>query len=275
MPVKSRLKAILAISLQPFQSLFWCHAFEDLSREELMRMIATVAVLLTAGGLLSAQEGSGWVALQAGSISQPSDSPFKAGPALGVGVGGWFTNWFGAEASVLNSRMEVKESGLKGDATHAMVSGLLGFNPGGATWIPFIRLGLGAVACKGDLKDVEGDRRATYHAGLGLQGHFGRNLLGMLEFRGIRVGKKDPKRNETLGLVGFGYRWGGSTRVGKSSPASSEPLVVNRPMVQVVPDSPQQPVVEAMPVLPQKPAVEALPAVSSQRPAVEALPTAP
>jgi opacity protein-like surface antigen len=240
-----------------------------------MRMIATVAVLLAAGGMLSAQGGSGWVALQGGSVSQPSDSPFKASPALGIGLGGWFTNWFGAEASVLNSRMEAKATGVKGDATHVMVSGLLGFNPGGTTLFPFVRLGLGAAAFKGDLKDIEGDRRATYHAGLGLQGHFGQHFMGVLEFRGVRVGKKDPKRNETMGLLGFGYRWGGSTRVGKASPASSELIILRRPLVEVVPDLPQPPPVEVMPVLPQNSAVEALPAVSPQRPAVEALPTAP
>jgi hypothetical protein len=239
-----------------------------------MRMFATVAVLLTAVGSLSAQEGTGWLDLQGGYVKQGADSVYKASPAFGLGIGGWFGNAWGAEVSVLNTRLETKATGLKGDETHAMISGLINFNPGGTAVFPFLRLGAGIVTFKGDLKSLELSRRAEFHGGFGVQGCLGEHFLGVVEFRESRVGRRTPYRNEAMGILGLGYRWGGSARVGKASPASSEPAPPRRPMVEALPSLPQEPGVEVVPASPQRPAVEVVP-TPAPKPAVEALPTPP
>jgi hypothetical protein len=214
------------------------------------------------------------VDLQGGHVKLSSDSAYKASQAFGIGFGGWFADWCGAEVSVLNTRLATKLAGTSGNETHGMISGLLNFNPGGAAVFPFLRLGAGVVAFKGDLKNIEGSRRAEYHGGVGVQGCFGGHFLGVLEFREARVGRKTPYRNEAMGLLGLGYRWGGSARVGKAVPAGSELPTPRRPMVEELPTSSQQPAVEAVPEFPQRPAVEVVP-TSPQKPAVEALPTSP
>ena len=237
-----------------------------------MRIVPAIAALFTAAGLLPAQEGSGWVVVQGGAAASTSGGVLKAGTIVGLGVGGWFTDHWGAEVSILDTQVKLKATERKGQETHGAVSALFNFNPGGTRLVPFARLGLGVIANRGDLKDLEGDRRASAHAGVGLQAGFGGPLLGSAEFRWTRIGRNDPRHNEAAWLLGVGYRWGGSASGGKGLPATSGPAPLPRPLVEALPPSPQAPGVEVVPQRPQGPGAEALPPPSNPPPPVILLP---
>jgi hypothetical protein len=229
--------------------------------EDRMRIATPLAVLFAGAGWLSAQESAGWVSLQGGSIKQATHSTLKASSTYGLGLGGWFTNRWGIEVAVLKSQIGYKTTELKGDETHAMLSGLFNFNPGGGTFFPFVRLGLGTTTFGGELKSTESSRRASYHGGLGVQGFFSERGMGFLEFREIRVGKNSPIRNEAIGLMGVGFRWGARERTGKAITAAWEPQTTPSLMVEALAAPSQAP-----------PPVIALPAPAQAAPSVIALP---
>jgi len=236
-----------------------------------MRILTSVAVLLVAANALSAQAGAGWVVLQGGSVASISGGVLKGGAVFGVGAGGWFTDHWGAEAALLSSQVEVKATGQKGQEAQGLVSALFNFNPGG-TFAPFLRLGLGVIAYQGDLKDTQGDRRSSAHGGLGVQGRFGAHLLGVVEVRGTRVGRKDPTYNESALLLGVGYRWGGRPFVGKGIPASAAPVPVSQPQVEALPPGPPVSGAEELPQQPQAPGAVIVPTPPNPPPPVVLLP---
>jgi len=236
-----------------------------------MRILPSVAVLLAAAGTVSAQEGAGWVVLQGGSVVSMSGDVLKGGPVFGLGVGGWFTNRWGAEVAVLSTQVKVKATEVKGQEAQGLVSVLFNFNPGG-TFAPFVRLGLGVVANQGDLKDLEGDQRASAHGGLGVQGRFGNHLFTVVEVRDTRVGRKTPFHNEVAGLLGFGYRWGGGTSGGRGVPAAAGPGLPRRPVVEAVPAGTPVPGAEEVRPKPQAPGGEVLPPPRNPPPPVVLLP---
>jgi len=226
-----------------------------------MRKTALAALLLVGSGSLVAQEGTQWANVQAGYIKQTNqDQLFHDSGAFGLGLGLWINDHWGIEASGLYSRIESKATGRKDSETHAFLSGLYNFLPG-KSFLPYGRFGLGVTSPSGELGAKD---RPNYHVGLGVQAFFVENLMAFAEVRDVRVGTKSPARNELIGLVGLGYRWGGQPKVIAPPPPEPPPPEPPKPVEEVKPvppppppppaPEPPKPVEEVKPVPPPPPA---------------------
>ncbi len=174
-----------------------------------MRTRSLLTTLLACAASLGAQEGTNWVALQGAYVKQQDSSHLKDGAGLGLGLGRWFTDRWGAELGVLGAELKPDPSGDKKTETNPSLSALFNFRPGATDWIPYLRAGLGASYQPKPILGSDGDWRALYLAGLGVQFFPGERLVSSVELRAQRIGTDTPFRTEWLALAGFGYRWGG------------------------------------------------------------------
>lgn len=197
--------------------------------------------LLALVGSLSAQEGHKWLNLQGGvnttvTRDLESSSHYGNAPVVGLGVGGWFSNRFGMELSGLTGQHRFKPGRYQGSETHAFLSGLLNFNPGGSV-LPYARLGAGMTALEDkSTPNLSTKKMLNIHGGLGVQA-LGRNCtMAFLELRGVRAGVERDQvttHNDLMALLGVGYRWGGCCKaapVPVPAPKSMAPVVVPAPV---------------------------------------------
>ena len=135
-----------------------------------MSNLRILTILLVAATGLSAQEGTHWVNLQGGYVTQ-DHSAIKDSGALGLGLGTWVSDRFGLELSGLGLRLKDTATGTSASEKHEFVSGLLNLNPGGQAWYPYLRAGLGATQVPDPFSGKqETTTRLNLHAGLGVQG---------------------------------------------------------------------------------------------------------
>jgi len=227
-----------------------------------MRITAMAALLLATAGSLSAQEGTKWVQAQGAYVVQ-NHSWLKDDLGYGLGLGTWITDRWGVELSALNTDLKGKNAldALSGRETHAALAGLMNFNPGGTTWFPYLRLGLGGTQLE---KPWSGKSDSTthfgFHGGVGVQAHLAENFIASLEGRGMRMEGRRTSHNEYVALLGLGYRWGGGrTATPPPPPPAPEPpkpvQAVPQPLPPPPPEpAPVQPLEEAKPVPPPPPA---------------------
>jgi OOP family OmpA-OmpF porin len=220
-----------------------------------MRRISLLPFLVAAIGL-SAQEGTKWVTAQGAYIVQDSSS-LKDDWGYGLGLGTWFSNRWGMEFSALNTELKAKRFDMSGRETHAFLSGLMNLNPGGTTWFPYLRAGLGGTQLANPWSGKgESTTRLNLHGGVGVQAHLAENFLFTLEARAVRV-ETDLSRSEYQGIMGIGYRWGGAKPVTpQQAPLSPAP----EPVRPEPPVEAPKPVEEPKPVAPPVPAPAPSPA---------------
>jgi len=225
-----------------------------------MRMASVVVLSLVAAGSLVAQEGTKWVSAQGAYLVQDSSS-LKDGFGYGLGLGTWFTDRWGMELSALNTDLKVKDFDLKARETHGFISGLMNFNPGGTTWFPYLRLGVGGTQLASPWSGkTDSTTRFNFHGGLGVQAHLAENFLATLEARAVRI-ETDTSRSEYQAILGLGYRWGGSRPAAvppppppppPPAPEPPKPVEAVKPPPPPAPEPPP-PVEEAKPVPPPPP----------------------
>ena len=178
-------------------------------------MKKTVLALLIVGAasLLQAQEGTKWIDVQAAYITQEGKwrgIEIKDNLGLGFGIGGWLTDRWGWEVSLLGTELKSnnRTPALKGRENHGFASALFNFNPGDHTYYPYLRVGLGATSVAADwAQKNERTTRFQYHGGLGVQGFSGEHVIASAEARAVRINTKSA-RTEWMGVLGLGYRWG-------------------------------------------------------------------
>ena len=203
-----------------------------------MKYSQIVPILLVAASGLSAQEGTRWVNLQGGFVTQDHNT-IKDSEALGLGFGGWINNRFGAEISGLNTYLKSSPTRLGGYENHGFLSGMLNLNPGGSTWYPYLRAGLGATLLSHDWSGKsEATTRLNLHAGLGLQAALSERFLGSLEARAVRV-ETQTSRTEYMALLGLGYRWGTASKQVPAVVPAPVPEPIQPPAPAPVPEVPK------------------------------------
>ncbi len=227
-----------------------------------MRVTVITALLLATTGSLFAQEGTKWVQAQGAYIVQDS-SHIKDGFGYGLGLGTWITDRWGVEFSALNTDLDGKGGIPSGRETHGFLSGLMNFNPGGTTWFPYLRLGLGGTQMESPYSySTDTTTRFNFHGGLGVQAHLAANFIASLEARAVRI-ETDTSRSEYMALLGLGYRWGGGRTVATPPPPPAPAPEPPKPVeeVKAVPPpppepvpAPVQPIEDAKPVPPPPPA---------------------
>ncbi len=223
----------------------------DIEKEALLKKSVLALLLVGAASLLQAQEGNKWVDVQAAGITQDDKwrgIEFKDNFGWGLGVGGWLTDRWGLEGSVLGTNLRSKNltPARHGRELHGFVSALFNFNPGDHTFYPYLRVGAGSTTV--DAAWAEKNARTTrfqYHGGLGVQGFFAEHVIASVEARAVRIDTR-TQRTELMGLLGLGYRWGASVPVVVPPPAPVEEV---QPVEPPPPPPPPPPVEEVKPVV--------------------------
>lgn len=219
-----------------------------------MKKTAMALLLIASTGLLQAQEGTKWINLQGAYITQDGKwrgIEIKDSLGLGLGFGSWLTDRWGFEGSLLTTELKSKNltPRVKGDETHAFVSGLFNLIPGDHTFYPYLRAGLGATKVEEPWSQKnESTTRFQYHGGIGVQGLFAEHLMTSLEARAVQIETKSS-RTEFMGLLGVGYRWGAAEAV--VAPPPPPPPVVEevKPVAPPPPPPPPPPAPEVKPVV--------------------------
>jgi outer membrane protein OmpA-like peptidoglycan-associated protein len=207
---------------------------------------------------LTAQEGDRWLGVQVGyALQNNSDRYAKDNLILGVAAGTWCSPRWGTELSVLGTQLKAKTGNASGNEYHGHLSGLMNLNPGAVTWVPYLRLGVGATQVATPWSfSPDTTTRLSYHAGAGLQGRLGEGFLLGLEARAIRIETR-TSFTETLGLLTLGYRWGKAATPAppppepKAEPAAPPPPPPLPPVI--APPPPPPPVAPPPPPPPPKP----------------------
>jgi OOP family OmpA-OmpF porin len=174
-------------------------------------MVAATLALVAAP--LAAQAGQAWVGVDGGYALQNNASrDAKDNAVLGLSGGAWCTDRWGYDLSVLGLRLRGKDAldGVSANEYHAHLAALMNFRPGATSWIPYLRVGLGATRV-GTPWSFAGDNttRFSYHGGIGVQEPLAEHFLLGIEAREVRI-ETQTSYNETLGLVTLAYRWGGA-----------------------------------------------------------------
>ncbi|BDU74219.1 OmpA family protein [Mesoterricola silvestris] len=213
-----------------------------------MKFMTLATALALVAGPLSAQEGQKWLGMQAGYDWQAnSERGAKDNPAFGFSMGQWFSSRWGGEVSVLGTQLKSKVGGFTADEYHAHLSGLFNLAPGATTWVPYLRAGAGSTTVDTPFSFSNGyTTRFSYHAGAGVQGHFGENFLLGLEARGVRI-ETQKSYTEVLGLVTLGFRWGQAAKPAPAPVAAPAPEPAPAPKVEPPPPPPPAPVVAPPP----------------------------
>jgi opacity protein-like surface antigen len=163
---------------------------------------------LVIGTALVAQEPQYWVGVQGGyDFRAEQDLGLKGYGIGGATLGAWFTPRWGAELSLLASRIPFTE-GAYVNEYHGHLLGVFNLYPNASPWAPYLKAGLGAATLDAPAA-YGGDTttRFSYTGGLGVQGRFRDHLLLGLEARAVRVNSYSPF-TETMGLAMVGFRWG-------------------------------------------------------------------
>ena len=225
-----------------------------IKQEGLLKKSTLALLLIGSTGFLQAQEGTKWIDLQTAYITQQEKwrgIDIKDSVGLGLGIGGWLTDRWGLEGSVLGTELKSKNltPAQKGRELHGFASALFNLNPGDHTFYPYLRAGLGAttVAAVWSQKN-EHTTRFQYHGGVGVQGFFAEHVLGNAEVRMVRV-DTPTSRNEIMGLLGLGYRWGASQPMAAVPPPPPPPTVEEVKPVEPPPPPPPPVVEEVKPVV--------------------------
>jgi len=193
-----------------------------------MRTMMVAASLALVAAPLAAQSGQAWVGVDGGyAIQNNASRDAKDNVVLGLSGGAWCTDHWGYDLSVLGLRLRGKDAldGLRANEVHAHLAALLNLRPGATSWIPYLRVGLGATRV-GTPWSFASDNttRFSYHGGIGLQEPLAEHFLLGIEAREVRI-ETQTSYNETLGLVTLAYRWGGA-----AAPAPApEPVVAPAP----------------------------------------------
>ena len=212
-----------------------------------MKKTALVLLLVAAGGLLQAQEGTKWIALQGAYITQDGKwrgIETKDNLGLGLGLGGWLTDRWGLEGSFLTTDLKSKNltPRQKGSETHGFASALFNLNPGVNPFYPYLRAGLGASKVADPWSQTDkSTTRFQYHAGVGVQGFIAEHLMASAEARVVRIETKSS-RTEYMALLGLGYRWGAATPAAVEPPPP--PPAVEEVKAVEPPPPPPPPIVE-------------------------------
>ena len=178
-----------------------------------MRTMMVAATLALVAAPLAAQAGQAWVGVDGGYALQNNASrDAKDNAVLGLSGGAWCTDRWGYDLSVLGLRLRGKDAldGVSANEYHAHLAALMNFRPGATSWIPYLRVGLGATRV-GTPWSFAGDNttRFSYHGGIGVQEPLAEHFLLGIEAREVRI-ETQTSYNETLGLVTLAYRWGGA-----------------------------------------------------------------
>jgi OOP family OmpA-OmpF porin len=233
-----------------------------------MKTSALIAALaLSLSYLAAAEVPNYWVGIQGGYDWQNYDSRnAKDNGILGVTGGSWFTDRWGWDLSILGTKLHGKNTldGSSADEFHGHLAALLNLNPGGTTWVPYLRAGLGGTQV-GNPWSFASDPtiRFSYHGGLGVQIVPAEHFLVGVEGRLIRI-ETLKSYNETVGLVTLGYRW--------SKPAPT-PAPEPAPAAVPPPPPPPPPAPEPAPVAVPEP--EPTPAPVEVAPMPEPAPVPP
>ena len=238
-----------------------------------MKKTAIALLLIGATGLLQAQEGTKWFNVQGAYITQDKwdglgfptynggtvrpDFDIDNSFGYGVGLGTWLTNRWGLEGSVLTTKLKADGFGVsrevqtpipdqEGRETHFFASGLMNLNPGGEKFFPYLRAGIGATLLEEPWSQKDSSAtKFQYHGGLGVQGFFAEHVIASAEARYVHINSHDS-RNELMGILGIGYRWGNEP-VAAPEPEPEPAPVVAEPVAP--PPPPPPPPVEVKPVV--------------------------
>jgi OmpA-OmpF porin, OOP family len=214
-----------------------------------MRLLLFATTLTLIAGPLAAQEGQKWIGVQGGyDLQNNTERNAKDNAIVGGAAGMWLTSRWGAELSVLGTQLRSKVDATKDNELHGHLSLLMNFLPDARTCHPYLRVGLGAssVATPWSFsKDTT--TRFSYHAGVGVQTFLNESFLLGLEARGVRI-ETLKSYTETLGLVTFGYRFGGTKAAPMAAPSPApRPEPVPEPPAPKVEVPAPAPVVEPPP----------------------------
>ena len=238
-----------------------------------MKKTALALLLIGAAGLLQAQEGTKWFNVQGAYIHQDGDwsgrefyemikPDFDIDNSFGygVGLGTWLTNRWGLEGSILTTKLEADGFTLprqynfleipdqSGRETHFFASGLMNLNPGGEKFYPYLRAGIGATHLEEPWSAKDSSTtKFQYHGGLGIQGFFAEHVIASAEARYVHINSHDS-RNELMGILGLGYRWGNEPVAAPEPEPEPAPAPVVEPVAPPPPPPPPPPV-EVKPVV--------------------------
>ena len=225
-----------------------------------MKLTVCVFLLTAATGSLFAQDGTSWVQIQ-GAYVDPYSKTVENSPGYGAGVGTWLNDRWGAELSLLTSKADLKNTtpGQRGSETHTFLTGLYSLCPGNAGFNPFLRAGAGLTQVGSPWVYNKKSNVANLTAGIGFQSQLRENFLFTFEAREVRVTAAYP-HYETLGMMGLGYRWGGSRSVRTTSAPAAQPVAPKvEPAPMAPPPPPPPPPVVAEPTVMPPPPVQAPP----------------
>lgn len=199
--------------------------------------IAPRLLLLLVLGLplhLRAQEGQSWVEGKAVAIRPASCDCIKSAWAPGLGLGTWFGNRWGGELDFTAARLREPETGTTAGEFQALGSLLLNLNPGGKSWFPYLKAGVGGARIDSPLSLGPGaTQKPILAGGLGVQHVFGSHGIVSLEARAVTL-ETQTRRSEYQGVFGFGLRWG-------KHPAAAAPVEAPPPPPPPLPAPPPQP----------------------------------
>lgn len=216
-----------------------------------MNQAVKLAVLLLSGaGLAQAEDSEKWAVAKVGYV-QPDDCHcLKDTEVMGVGYGAWLNARWGIEADFLRLNLQQKHGGPSGYEQALNAAALFNLRPGKKQWVPYLRAGLGLVRVPSPFTSTSEDQtRLTYHGGIGVQHPFLQHGFATFEARVSSV-QTHIQRSEYSGLIGLGYRWGGTSasRSAAPNPAVNAPAPTPAPLsTVVVPPSVPAPVMAPTP----------------------------
>jgi outer membrane protein OmpA-like peptidoglycan-associated protein len=217
-----------------------------------MRLFTGTMLFMLAVGLAAADEGpagQGWLQGKAAEVKPDTCNCIKDLTAAGLGAGQWVSPRLGFEVDGLQSTLRSRHTAASAD--EQVVQGALLFNltPYGATWLPYLRVGLGGARVGSPYSvGPETTTRLAFHEGIGLQGFFGRHVMASVEARAVTVETR-VERTEKMVLVALGLRWGAPGRSGQPAVWRS----VQDPGPALAPAAPAAPVATVLPGAPPAP----------------------
>jgi hypothetical protein len=169
--------------------------------------------LLTALGTsvaAHAAQGTQWVAVKGAYTQFENHSQVKDQVGYGIGYGGWCTDHFGVDLTLLRTQLKSNIVTATGTGYQHQFLGSLLFNffPEGERVSPYFAVGMGATETPGMFSDSHRQTiRANYHAGLGAQFRLGENWSLTLDSKYVRT-TATQVRNDWVNTVGIGVAWG-------------------------------------------------------------------
>ena len=155
-------------------------------------------------------QGTQWVVVKGAHTQFEDHYQVKDQTGWGLGYGGWCSDHFGVDLTVLRTQLKSSIPTATGTSYQHQFLGSLLFNffPEGERIAPYFAVGMGATETPRLFSDSgQQTIRANYHAGLGAQFRLGERWSLQLDSKYVRT-TAATTRNDWVNTVGIGVAWG-------------------------------------------------------------------